>query len=81
MNNFLIMFVEKVWIVWISEEENRFFVHFVRRDGLGFVRRENKAPGTGFESDATALLSEKSAVGRLWTDSMLFNFSVFFLMF
>ncbi len=31
MNNFLIMFVEKVWIVWISEEENRFFVHFVRR--------------------------------------------------
>lgn len=25
------MFVEKVWIVWISEEENRFFVHFVRR--------------------------------------------------
>lgn len=41
MNNFLIMFVEKVWIVWISEEENRFFVHF--------VRRAKKAPGTGFE--------------------------------
>lgn len=43
MNNFLIMFVEKVCIVWISEEENRFFVHFVRRDGLGFVRRAKKA--------------------------------------
>ncbi len=37
VNNFLIMFVEKVWIVWISEEENRFFVHFVRG---GFLQPE-----------------------------------------
>lgn len=57
------------------------FCAFCQKRWVRVCQKGEESPGTGFESDATALLSEKSAVGRLWTDSMLFNFSVFFLMF